>query len=45
MTVPFGVNGLYYENKVYPSWRVYDLKSLNELLSSLETETIKFAFT
>lgn len=44
MTVPFGKKGLYfYPSKNYPSWRVYDYPSLNELLSPLTIETMKFA--
>jgi ubiquinone/menaquinone biosynthesis C-methylase UbiE len=42
MTVPFGKRGLY-PSKDNPSWRVYDLYALKELISPLQIETIRFA--
>jgi len=45
MTVPFGKGGVYYHKrkKNYPLFRVYDLSAINEVLSPLEIETMKFA--
>ena len=42
MTVPFGRRGIY-STRGRPVWRVYDLPSLEELLSSFEVEKMKFA--